>query len=184
MLFNRLFKLVIAFLPRSKHLFNFRTVVTICSDFGAQENNVSHCFHCFPICCHEVMGLDAMILVFWMLSFKPTFSLSSFTFIKRLFSSFSLSAVRVVCLNKVVKFGFCINLRLHTFVIMKPCKKVCLVFYFILHTNFIYLFSFIFISWRLITLQYCSDFCHTLTWISHGFTCVPDPDPPSLCLVF
>ena len=36
--------------------------------------------------CHEVMGLDAMIFVFWRLSFKPTFSLSSFTFIKRLFS--------------------------------------------------------------------------------------------------
>ena len=44
----------------------------------------------------ELMGLDAVILVFWMLSFKPTFSLSSFTFIKRLFSSFSLSAIRMV----------------------------------------------------------------------------------------
>ena len=42
------------------------------------------------------VGLDAMIFVFWMLSFKPTFSLSSFTFIKRLFSSSSLSAIRVV----------------------------------------------------------------------------------------
>ena len=42
------------------------------------------------------MRLDAMILVFWMLSFKPTFSLSSFTFIKRFFSSSSLSAIRVV----------------------------------------------------------------------------------------
>ena len=42
------------------------------------------------------MGSDAVILVFWMLSFKPTFSLSSFTFIKRLFSSSSLSAIRVV----------------------------------------------------------------------------------------
>ena len=40
-------------------------------------------------------------------------------------------------------------------------------------------FSFIFISCRLITLQYCSGFCHTLTWISHGFTCIPHPDPPS-----
>ena len=40
-------------------------------------------------------------------------------------------------------------------------------------------FLFIFISWRLITLQYCSDFCHTLKWISHGFTCVPHPNPPS-----
>ena len=36
----------------------------------------------------------------------------------------------------------------------------------------LFCFSFIFISWRLITLQYCSGFCHTLTWISHGFTCI------------
>ena len=49
-----------------------------------------------PSISHEVMGPDAMILVFQMLSFKPTFSLSSFTFIKRLFSSSSLSAIRVV----------------------------------------------------------------------------------------
>ena len=40
-------------------------------------------------------------------------------------------------------------------------------------------FSFIFISCRLITLQYCSSFSHTLTWISYGFTCVPHPDSPS-----
>ena len=37
--------------------------ITICSDFGAPQNKVSHCFHCFPIFCHEVMGLDAMILI-------------------------------------------------------------------------------------------------------------------------
>ena len=49
-----------------------------------------------PSIWHEVMGPDAMIFVFWMLSFKPTFSLSSFTFIKRLFSSSSRSALRVV----------------------------------------------------------------------------------------
>ena len=42
------------------------------------------------------MGPDAMIFVFWMLTFKPAFSLSSFTFIKRLFSYSSLSAIRVV----------------------------------------------------------------------------------------
>ena len=45
--------------------------------------------------------------------------------------------------------------------------------------QWVFFFSFIFISWRLITLQYCSGFCHTLTWISHGFTCVPHPDPRS-----
>ena len=70
--------------------------VTICSDFGAQENKVCHSFHCFLSICHEVIALDATMLVFWMLRFKPTFSLSSFTFIKRLFSSSSLSAIRVV----------------------------------------------------------------------------------------
>ena len=42
------------------------------------------------------MGPDTMIFVFWMLSFKPTFSLSTFTSIKWLFSSSSLSAIRVV----------------------------------------------------------------------------------------
>ena len=42
-----------------------------------------------------------------------------------------------------------------------------------------FFFPFIFIGWRLITLHYCSGFCHTLTWVSHGFTCVPHPDPSS-----
>ena len=46
-----------------------------------------------PSICYEVMGLDAMILVFWKVSFKPTFWFSSFTFIKRLFSSPSLFAI-------------------------------------------------------------------------------------------
>ena len=48
LLFNMLSRLVIAFLPRNKHI-NFMAAVTICSDFGAQENKVCHCFHCFPI---------------------------------------------------------------------------------------------------------------------------------------
>ena len=50
------------------------------------------------------MGLDAMILVFRMLSFQPAFTLSSFTLIKRLFSSSSLYAIRVViiCISEVV----------------------------------------------------------------------------------
>ena len=70
--------------------------ITICSDFGAQKNKISHCFHCFPIYlpwsdgtrCHDLRFLNVELL--------PTFSLSSFTFIKRLFSSSSLSAIRVV----------------------------------------------------------------------------------------
>ena len=70
--------------------------VTVCSDFRAQENQVSHCFHCFPIYLPWSDGTRCHDLVFWMLSFKPTFSLSSFTFIKRLFSSSLLSAISIV----------------------------------------------------------------------------------------
>ena len=42
-----------------------------------------------------------------------------------------------------------------------------------------YSFFFFFLNWRLITLQYCSGFGHRLTWISHGCTCFPCPEPPS-----
>ena len=78
--------------------------VTVHIDFEVQENEIWHCFHIFPIC-HEVIELDAMTLVLWMLSFKLAFSLSSFTFIKRLFSSPSLSAIKVVsstCLRLLI----------------------------------------------------------------------------------
>ena len=75
--------------------FNFMAAVTIYSDFGAQKIK-SVTFHCFPIYLHEVMGPDAMIFVFWMLSFKPAFLFSSFTYMKRLFNYSSFSAIRVV----------------------------------------------------------------------------------------
>ena len=71
--------------------------VTICSDFGAPQKIKSDTVSTVsPSICHEDMGPDAMVLVFWILSFKSTFSLSYFTFIKRLLSSSSLSAIRVV----------------------------------------------------------------------------------------
>ena len=50
-------------LPTEQAPLNFMAVVTICSDFGAQENKVCHCFHFPPSICHEGMGLDAIILV-------------------------------------------------------------------------------------------------------------------------
>ena len=49
LLFNMLSRLVITFFPRSKRLLIFMAAVTICSDFGAQENKVRHSCHCFPI---------------------------------------------------------------------------------------------------------------------------------------
>ena len=72
------------------------TAVTICSDFGTPKIKSIMVSLVFPSIYHEVMGPDAMILDFWMFSFQPGFSLSSFTFIKSLFSCSSLSAIRVV----------------------------------------------------------------------------------------
>ena len=69
--------------------------VTICYDFGPPKNKVCHCFHFPSSIYHEVMRPVAMILVFWMLSFNPAFPLSSFTFIKRFFSSSLLSTIMV-----------------------------------------------------------------------------------------
>ena len=66
----------------------------------------------------------------------------------------------------------------------KEALQYSFFFFFLMFHYFIFFIPFIFISWRLITLQYCSGFCHTLTWISHGFTCVPHPDPPSHLLLY
>ena len=96
LLFNMLSRLVIAFLPMSKCLLISwlqSPSAVILEPKKIKSVTVSIVS---PSICREVMGPDAMILVFWMLSLKPTFSLSSFTFIKRLFSSSSLSAIRVV----------------------------------------------------------------------------------------
>ena len=93
LLFNMLSRLVITYLPRTKRL-----LISWLQSPPAvilEPQNIKSVTIC-PSICHEVMGPDAMILVFWMLSFKPDFSLSSFTFIKRLFNSSSLSAFRVV----------------------------------------------------------------------------------------
>ena len=85
--FNTLSRFVIAVLPRSKHLLiswlKSRSAL-ILKPKRIKSNSV---FTFSPSICHEVIGPDAMIFVFWMLSFKIVFSLSSFTFIKRFFSS-------------------------------------------------------------------------------------------------
>ena len=105
LLFNMLCRFVKAFLPRGKcpliswlqsppavilelPKIKFLTVSIVVS----------------PSIYHEVMGLDAMILVFWMLSFKLTFSVSSFNFIKKCFSSSSLLCHKsdAICVSEVI----------------------------------------------------------------------------------
>ena len=73
LLFKMLSRLDIAFLPKSKHLLISWLQSLSAVILEPKKTEVSHCFHCFSIFCHEVMGSDAMILVFWLLSFKPIF---------------------------------------------------------------------------------------------------------------
>ena len=96
LLFNTLSRFVLAFLPRSRCL-NFTAAATVLSDFEPQENKVCHCFHSFPpSICQEVMGPDAKIFAFGLLSFKPVFSLLSFTVTNSLFSSSSFSFITMI----------------------------------------------------------------------------------------
>ena len=73
LLFNMLSSLVIAFLPRSKHLLISRLQSQCAVILKLQRMKSITVSTVSPSICHEVMGPDAMILVFWMLSFKPTF---------------------------------------------------------------------------------------------------------------
>ena len=93
LLFNTQSRFVIAVLPRSKCL-----LISWLQSLSAVilEPKKIKSVTVSSSVCHEVIQLDAMILVLWMLSFKPSFSLSSFTFIKRLFSSSLLSVIRVI----------------------------------------------------------------------------------------
>ena len=80
LIFNMLSRLVIAFLPRSKHLLiswlqSPSAVILEPKKIMSVTVSIAS-----PSICHEMIGPDAMVLVFWMLSFKPTYSLYSFFF--------------------------------------------------------------------------------------------------------
>ena len=78
LLFNILSRFAIAFLPRSKHLLIswLQSLSTVILEPKKIKSVTASTFS--PSICHEMRGLDAMILGFWMLSFKPAFSFSSF----------------------------------------------------------------------------------------------------------
>ena len=96
LLFNMLSRLVVTFLPRSKRLLIswLQSPSAVILELPKIKSDTVSTVS--PSMCHEETGLDAMILVFWMLNFKPTFSLFFTFIIKRIFSSSSLSAIRVV----------------------------------------------------------------------------------------
>ena len=96
LLFNTLSRFVIAFLPKGKHLLIswLQSPSAVILEPKKRKPDIASAFS--PSICHEVMGLYAIILVFWMLGIKPAFSLSTFTLNKRLFTASSCSAIRVV----------------------------------------------------------------------------------------
>ena len=94
LLFNMLSKFVIALLPRSKCLFIswLQSLSTVILEFKKIKSVTASNFP--PSVCHEIIGLDAVILVFLMLSSKTAFSLF-FHPHQEAFSSSSLSAIEV-----------------------------------------------------------------------------------------
>ena len=94
--FNTLSRFVIAVLPRNGRLLIswLQSPSAVILEPKKRKSVTASTF--YPPICHEVMGPGCHDLSFLILNFKPTFSLSSFTLIKRLFSSFSLSAIRLV----------------------------------------------------------------------------------------
>ena len=97
LLFNTHLNLSWIFFQRASiFFFNFVAAVPVHGDFGAQENKVCHCFQFFLFYLPGSDGTRCHDLLFLMQSFKPAFSLFTFTFIKRQFNSSSLSSIRVV----------------------------------------------------------------------------------------
>ena len=96
LLFNMLSRFMKVFFPRSKHLFiSWLQSPSRVIQEPKKIKSVTASTFSLSIC-HEMTGPAAMMLVFWILSFKPAFSLSFFTLIKRLFNSSLLSAIRAV----------------------------------------------------------------------------------------
>jgi len=81
-----------SFPDRKRLSSNFKAAVTFAVILEPKKRKSFTASTFFPSIHHEVIGPDVMIIVYWMLSFKP----SSFTLIKRFFSSFSFYAIRVV----------------------------------------------------------------------------------------
>ena len=99
LLFNMLSMFVIAFLPISKCLLISWLQPPSAVILETKKIKFIIVFILSHSIFHEVMGPDAMTLVFWTVSFKLAFSLSSFTFIKRLFSSSSFYRVLIAFLR-------------------------------------------------------------------------------------
>ena len=138
LVFKTLSRFIIAFLPRSKCLSISWLQSPSAVILEPKKIKFVTVSIVSPPICHNVMGPDAMIFIFWMLSFKPTFSFSSFTFTKRLFSSSSLSAIVqyiiAICLrpiNEKTKILIQIYLTSEAFYSLTHLSRLCPKVYFL-----------------------------------------------------
>ena len=117
------------FLPFICHEVMRQGSLACCSSWGHKESDTTEWLNWT-----ELMGPDTMILGFWMLSFKPAFSLSSSTFVKRLFSSSSLSSLEwYICISEVVDISpghvyVCVYTHTHTHIYV----YICILFVYLL----------------------------------------------------
>ena len=106
LLFNTLFRFVIAFLRRSKHLLiswlqsPYAVILEPKKIKSVSVSTVS------PSICLEVMGSDAMIFIFWMLSFKPAFSLPNLLYHYKEINCQVLDLTRSTC-SKIKDTEWC-----------------------------------------------------------------------------
>ena len=131
LLFNILLRFVIAFLPRSKHFLISWLQSPSALILEPKKINFVTATSFHPSVCREVMGPDATVLVFFMLSFKPAFSLSSFTLIRRLFRSPLLSVITVPD-----KPSACLRLLILIPVVLTPACDSCSLAFHMMYSAF------------------------------------------------
>ena len=210
LLFNTLSRFIIAFLPRSKCLLIswLHSPFTVILE-SKKIRAVTVTIFSLSIC-HVLLGLDAMILVFWILNFKPVFPLSSFTFIKRLFSSSSFSAIRVrllifllailipACVSssqafsrmysayKLNKYGDNIQpWRMPISILNQSvlCSKFSLIIYFVHNINSSAFYDYIFFLAQLFLINSFLDGILLLSYITSSFLCLFPDSSTLFCFI-
>ena len=152
LLFNKLSRLVIAFLPRNKHLLISWLQSPSAMILKPPKIKSVTVSIVSPSISHEVMGPDAMILVFWMLSFKPTFTLS-FTTLSLTFSLKETGPNHWAYRFLFIELKFCFGIK----------KFLVIIFYSQFSENLLVNSLFNCSAEKLLT-YYCTQYSNIIIW--------------------